>query len=775
MKNFKRIVAAFFFLAAVGCDKLPTEPAVVGDTSIYVKVTISGIAGDLVLKSKSGEKVTANANGELLVGIPLDATAADIAAIEFPENQLCKLEVVDPSNLTVTCRDFGVGPLYGAGVNWNDYVRNDGPSRTSAQNIPCLPVVTFGPNMGQPIPGGYQACIHGGEFRQAPLPEFAKCDGLSAKDSAGALQWKCEVGPSGVRMVSTGLAPGHHLSDLLDFSGVAWKKLTLTLFKDGVEVVTSKPLPWWFNPVVDFFNNPVAGGNFSLATIFIAPIDPPVGAGKLLTGKDAFVIKPGSKLRMFQGVCGTPVTISGMYNWFEGTIEANDCGGGISTNNMAFSVLRNVKVQTAAIGIRVENSPNNRFEDMMIAGPSAFGLQFINSRSNTIARLEVFSQRAPMMGGLSAVRFEQNSNDNVLVSAYVTNNNASGITLTPSSGQFMAAITTAYNYEFGINIQPGSARNTVMNYVANLNTQGALLVAGNIGLGAAGVTRDNTFVNLAVSGYMTNIALQGTDSNYFTGLLKTSPNMGGFNCSVGGGNRPGLNNGSCTDDGQYGSSRYTGQNSDAVYLPALSLEKTFVGKVLETDPLNTSNGNGVGANLTFTSDWISFLRPGRAWGLEPLVGMNPSGGCQLNSTCRLYDWNPVQGELGDFGPDIFQGGRNDRPAILGQVGCPTANSFLEHSWAAATESACIAIPGAVWRSGGSVCRTRYLKGAIEIAGSGGNDNYLCEAGETCLYASNMGAYQGHGELVSASKAVAFTQSCADHSGITLKKYSVNGY
>ena len=51
----------------------------------------------------------------------------------------------------------------------------------------------------------------------------------------------------------------------------------------------------------------------------------------------------------------------------------------------------------------------------------------------------------------------------------------------------------------------------------------------------------------------------------------------------------------------------------------------------------------------------------------------------------------------------------------------------------------------------------------------GNENGLCESNETCLMTPNIGAYQGHGELVDAG-----TYSDSDLTNITLVRYAENG-
>jgi hypothetical protein len=74
----------------------------------------------------------------------------------------------------------------------------------------------------------------------------------------------------------------------------------------------------------------------------------------------------------------------------------------------------------------------------------------------------------------------------------------------------------------------------------------------------------------------------------------------------------------------------------------------------------------------------------------------------------------------------------------------------------------------------------FAQNALELFGFGGNENGLCESGETRLVIANIGAYQGHGNLVDASTSVANTKACTNIGAggtlqnITLKKYSVNG-
>ena len=114
-------------------------------------------------------------------------------------------------------------------------------------------------------------------------------------------------------------------------------------------------------------------------------------------------------------------------------------------------------------------------------------------------------------------------------------------------------------------------------------------------------------------------------------------------------------------------------------------------------------------------------------------------------------------------------------------------------WGAATAGECGEVPGGIWAGGlcdlpgqenqtmcefyggdwtSAKCSSLFLRGAVEIPGDLiGNDNGLCESGETCLVTPNIGAYQGHDGLVE----VGAIGEGAALQRITLLGWSENGY
>jgi hypothetical protein len=280
-----------------------------------------------------------------------------------------------------------------------------------------------------------------------------------------------------------------------------------------------------------------------------------------------------------------------------------------------------------------------------------------------------------------------------------------------------------------------------------------------------------------------------------------------------GSTNPGLVVTTCTTSGIYNSGGPGGYGvgniSDAAFYNGVTLAGSFVGKVTADDSVNASDTNGQADYPADPDafDWANFENAFRGWGLDGTFGQADSRGrysdkcsnpgfftqieCETNGGTwngagRIWDWSLTLGDTGDGG----------YPAILGVLTpLPTGYDTLTHTWSAADSTACSAIDGTMWGSnvcslpgyytqnncvnaGGDwttpKCYSVFLRNAVELEGYGGNENTLCESGETCLYMPNIGSYQGHGSLISAG---AFTDGTPPYgiTGVTLMKYETNGY
>jgi hypothetical protein len=81
-------------------------------------------------------------------------------------------------------------------------------------------------------------------------------------------------------------------------------------------------------------------------------------------------------------------------------------------------------------------------------------------------------------------------------------------------------------------------------------------------------------------------------------------------------------------------------------------------------------------------------------------------------------------------------------------GLPTGASTTTHAWSNSTATADCAslLPGSV--AGASTCESTFANRASEVVGDmQGNENYLCESGEVCIWAPYPTAWQGEGPLI----------------------------
>ncbi|MGB5398012.1 MAG: hypothetical protein WBN96_12750, partial [Gammaproteobacteria bacterium] len=186
--------------------------------------------------------------------------------------------------------------------------------------------------------------------------------------------------------------------------------------------------------------------------------------------------------------------------------------------------------------------------------------------------------------------------------------------------------------------------------------------------------------------------------------------------------------------------------SDHTLVTGIDLTNAFVGKVLIDDAANEDDTDGGALSFPATPatfDWTNFDNDFRGWGVD---------GSAFPSTNHRGRWTIGGGRIWDWSVSIGDNGNAGNPALLDVLTLPDGSETLTHTWS-------------------DTSTTQFLRKAVEIPGDGiGNDNTLCESGETCIYLPNIGSYQGHGDFVSAG---AFTDGIL--TGITLMKYESNGY
>jgi hypothetical protein len=222
------------------------------------------------------------------------------------------------------------------GSYWLDYVKNDGADSTNATDVACAPT-TDGPT--------YTACIHGGEIRRVALPGRADCTNLAASDALSAFDWKCQVAGAGVEIVSTGLASGKHMSDLIDFAGNGWKPNSVTVTLNGDPIGATEAAAWWANPIARLAGSMCTadvGAEHSIFTLDAASSNANCTGA---TGKIGLATVPGETVTDFR------FHNRGHFNWYEGAYTQQAIYASLGFDNGGgFHVVRNASFTAAAAG-----------------------------------------------------------------------------------------------------------------------------------------------------------------------------------------------------------------------------------------------------------------------------------------------------------------------------------------------------------------------------------------------------------------------------------------
>ncbi|MEM6733115.1 MAG: hypothetical protein AAF658_16275, partial [Myxococcota bacterium] len=192
-----------------------------------------------------------------------------------------------------------------------------------------------------------------------------------------------------------------------------------------------------------------------------------------------------------------------------------------------------------------------------------------------------------------------------------------------------------------------------------------------------------------------------------------------------------------------GCAEYSNAASGGTLIDGISPDSEIVGRVL-SDAVNPAGPSATAGSLTL-SGVSAFENRYRAFSGEGFIPSNSSidNRCSGSLTaCRIFDGSL---RVGAQSLNAVQVGDGFVSTVLGR-------RRLTHDWSASTESECDALPFAEWVDRGILgtsCETLMLRGGIEVPGSRfAPSDGLCTAGDTCIAAPNIGAYQGHGALSS---------------------------
>jgi hypothetical protein len=652
---------------------------------------------------------------------------------------------------TMYNRPEGVVPVYAGSGDWNSYVRNDGVNAYWASGRGC-----------RGSERGANVCLHGGEFLQFILPSgVTKCEGIDATDALGAFEWTCREDLAPPRMVSTGLADGMRLTDLLDTSVPGWREnhLIVTGIPGGPDPLVTADEVWWGNAVE------AAPGNGRLTTSGIIYV---VQDAAALTDAVSIERVPGVALVVADGQTLTSPFIPGdavlsmsrsPFSWVEGAIDASGASHGLHLDRVKFSRLNAVLVtgadepvprrrglttppagivlasshynlltgvsvdatQAGGDGLVLERANGNVLEDLEAIGNAGDGLVLKRAAGNRIWALRTaangrhgaYLTRATAnllhevtaynngdagSGEGAGIAVESSASQrNELVSVYAFANAGDGITVNRGRRGLIRWLTSANNGGNGLSLL-GAWDVTVDSAVTTNNALHGISLDGRA---QRNVLKDFVSAHNGEAAVGVGLSVAGRSTrNAVLGHIAFGANAGG-NCVVEA--RSGdIVDGTCQNS--------RGAQPEAVDFDA-DLAAAFVGKLTSGGP----GGNGADAfDLLTGEDWTDLglnwdERARRGWGRDggAFPASDHRGPCVSGETCRLWDFGLSDGAA---------------PDLQDRFGLPTATDVLTAKLRA-TE--------------------RVLDHAIELLdGVAGDGDLRCDSGELCAHTPNIGAFQG---------------------------------
>jgi len=617
-------------------------------------------------------------------------------AIQHPEGILNEDRVVD-----LYCSP--VVPLYPQnGAGWNDYLRADGSDAFTASDAAC-------------DANPYDACLHGGELRRFPLPDtITDCTDVTVEDDLGAFDWVCRVtDDGGVEVVSTGLAAGKGLRDLLDFDQIAWRVNRVRVFRGGSQVADSGAGIWWGNPV----RRPDGVTLEDDGAVYLVDAETTPRQFRLYDRiGTALVTAPGITL---QPTGTDPVILArnGGRLWLEVDVDgAGRADPALHLDNAWRVVLHAVTVSGASgQGIRIDRPTTS-------AG-AAHLLRDVVTHDNGDDGLRLRADRVTVEGlasygnggnGVTLILAENNRIDGLRAAA----NAAHGLYLQRAHGNLIRHSALYANGGDGLNLE-GAQDNRIQDVISAANGgDGIALIAWDGTRSAYNLLRQITVAWNGGRGLAFATFSDGTTQagdNRILGLAAAGNGAAGLDAGVG--------------NEYFAETRVDDCAGACPTGVADGLAVTaFVGPVA-SDAANDSDVDGQ-AYANQMTDWIGFDNDYRLWGKAAGPGdATPTAGrCGPTDLCQIYDLSL----------------RADDTQLKDALALPSGDDTVDHVW-----------------SGGS--SSTFLAHALEMGGDG-----LCEDGERCLYTPNIGAYPGHGPLIDQP----FVDGVI--TGVTLEAHQDNG-
>ena len=421
-----------------------------------------------------------------------------------------------------------VGSLYPSnGANWNDYVRAS-DTATACDGTE---------------PGGYSACLHGGEMRAVEITGYTSCTGLTAVDALDAFDWSCDDSTDPVRMVSSGL------KDLAPLTGTTTDSAANQLIDTGASFVTEG----------------VAAGDTLMNTTdyTMTTVLSVTSETQLLTADDIFVTGENYSISVVKSLADLiDFTTAGWKNnsvtVSEGATVLFTTTPGVWWNNSVLTSSGGSLTDMGSDGVGeiyiVTSNPSALFSidadkialliqpGIVVTGTGSTGEDLISATSlnflwlegavdatgdNTGVYLDMlkFSVLRDFKASNADTGSQQNgiylvnADNNKLADVTVSGNLREGLHLAGSGYNFVSSVIADRNGIAGIAVD-FSSNNTLSNLIASNSTLYGL---------AASFSSSNSFSNImAVNNSQTNVTIWTSTGNNLTNILATNSGTEGI-------------------------------------------------------------------------------------------------------------------------------------------------------------------------------------------------------------------------------------------------------
>lgn len=574
---------------------------------------------------------------------------------------------------------------------------------------------------------------HLGMLRFLELPDtVTSCDNLEATDVLGVFKWSCKQSGDKYIVYNTGINDGKGLSNLIDFDATSWQSNRIIVKIGGSEITVDSTLAiWWNNPVFRLSSGlnqlTTQGGiyivNSSVANSGIDVSVEGIAEGKAWTNHSyAILVEPGATLKGYSSALtsanATTLKINrSAYIWIEGAFNSG-ADRLLDVFNSAYVVVRNASFNGGNTGIVFNNSFRENFlSNVVVSGSAENGVELLG-QGKEYGNVLLDNVTSVSNGGHGMLI----EGDRIKVTnSIVADNGQDGVRVTGLDNR-LANISSYSNKGNGLSLS-GARSTSVAMITATANTGYGIDITGTSRYNYIGhSTLANNF-----AGGIKNDATEATTNTYYN--VADAYNTGAV-CD------------GCTDVTD-------------------TLATAFVGSVA-TDATSSYDSSAAPSYGYLTPDFsLGLDNTFRSWTKTPdlITTDNSTGNCSTpdGQSCYVVDWSLKTGsallsqnsdfELTNDFKLLFSLDSADSTAPANSVDLDgDLDGICEYT------EACLQT-------------ISHLKNAYEVMGDKiGNDNNLCESGETCIITPNIGSYQGHGDLSAATAPT----------GYTFQQYGSNG-